>query len=59
MENADPVEIMKKRTNVDMFSFVVYNFSSCIDDALKLLELFSDVLVHVLVHNPSVLVLGP
>ena len=28
---------MKKRSDVVMFSFVVYDFSSCVDDTLKLL----------------------
>ena len=28
---------MEKRSDVVIFSFVVYDFSSCIDDTLKLL----------------------
>ena len=33
-----PVEITKKRNNVVMFSFVVNDFSSCVDDTLKLIN---------------------
>ena len=32
------MEITEKRSDVVMFSFVVYDFSSCVDDMLKLLE---------------------